>query len=107
MFEQLTSGAGCNRSLPYYVFSKAAILGSVPSISSEVLELCYLSSGRLQSLSLMSFTHQKSDIWLAKKEETFASFRVQCRVVYMCSSLLQLAPGSLDVSQDEKKITVM
>ena len=28
---------GCNRSPPYYVFSKDAILGSVPSISSEVL----------------------------------------------------------------------
>ena len=30
---------GCNRSPPYYVFSKDAILGSVPSISSEVLGL--------------------------------------------------------------------
>ena len=30
---------GCNRSPPYYVFSKDAILGSVPSISSEVLRL--------------------------------------------------------------------
>ena len=29
---------GCNRSPPYYVFSKDAIFGSVPSISSEVLE---------------------------------------------------------------------
>ena len=28
---------GCNRSPPYYVFSKDTILGSVPSISSEVL----------------------------------------------------------------------
>jgi hypothetical protein len=27
----------CNRSPPYYVFSKDAILGNVPSISSEVL----------------------------------------------------------------------
>ena len=31
----------CNRSPPYYVFSKDAILGSVPSISSEVLGLGY------------------------------------------------------------------
>ena len=32
----------CNRSPPpYYVFSKDAILGSVPSISSEVLELLH------------------------------------------------------------------
>ena len=31
---------GCNRSPPYYVFSKDAILGSVPSISSEVLVYC-------------------------------------------------------------------
>ena len=30
---------GCNRSPPYYVFSKDTILGSVPSISSEVLVL--------------------------------------------------------------------
>ena len=32
---------GCNRSPPppYYVFSKDAILGSVPSISSKVLDL--------------------------------------------------------------------
>ena len=30
---------GCNRSPPYYVFSKDAILGSIPSISSEVLAL--------------------------------------------------------------------
>jgi hypothetical protein len=30
---------GCNRSPPYYVFSKDAIVGSVPSISSEVLAL--------------------------------------------------------------------
>ena len=30
---------GCDRSPPYYVFSKDAILGSVPSISSEVLVL--------------------------------------------------------------------
>ena len=32
---------GCNRSPPYYVFSKDAILGSVPSISSEVLVQMY------------------------------------------------------------------
>ena len=30
---------GCNRSPPYYVFSKDAIIGTVPSISSEVLAL--------------------------------------------------------------------
>jgi hypothetical protein len=30
---------GCKRRPPYYVFSKDAILGSVPSISSEVLGL--------------------------------------------------------------------
>ena len=29
----------CDRSPPYYVFSKDAILGNVPSISSEVLGL--------------------------------------------------------------------
>ena len=29
------------------------------------------------------------------------------QVVYMCSSLLQLAPGSRDLSQAEKKITVV
>ena len=29
------------------------------------------------------------------------------QVVYMCSSLLQLAPGSRDLSQAEKRITVM
>ena len=28
---------GCNKSPPYYVFSKIAILGGVPSIFSEVL----------------------------------------------------------------------
>jgi hypothetical protein len=33
------SALGYNRSPPYYVFSKDAILGSVPSISSEVLVL--------------------------------------------------------------------
>ena len=27
-------------------------------------------------------------------------------LVYMCSSVLQLAPGSCDLSQDEKKIAV-
>ena len=34
---------GCNRSPHYYVFSKDAILGSVPSISSEVLDLVDIS----------------------------------------------------------------
>jgi hypothetical protein len=30
---------GCNRIPPYYVFLKDAILGSVPFISSEILDL--------------------------------------------------------------------
>jgi hypothetical protein len=29
------------------------------------------------------------------------------KVVYMCSSLLQLAPGSCDLSQAENRITVI
>jgi len=35
---------------------------------------------------------------------------LQCKmpkVVYMCSSLLRLAPGSRDLSQAEKRVTVM
>ena len=31
----------------------------------------------------------------------------EIKVVYMCSSLLQLAPGSCDLYQAEKMITVM
>ena len=31
---------------------------------------------------------------------------LRCKVVYMCSSLLQLAPGSRDLSLAEKRITV-
>ena len=35
------------------------------------------------------------------------SYPTAAKVVYMCSSLLQLAPGSRDLSQAEKKITVV
>ena len=46
---------GCNRSPPYYVFSKNANLGSVPSISSEVLALMmydYIIKLKLETLKL-------------------------------------------------------
>ena len=45
---------GCNRSPPYYVFSKDAILGSVPSISSEVL--AYTQAGRQTDKNIMCTT---------------------------------------------------
>ena len=32
--------------------------------------------------------------------------QIDSKVVYMSSSLLQLAPGSRDLSEDEKRITV-
>ena len=34
-------------------------------------------------------------------------FSTAAKVVYTCSNLLQLAPGSRDLSQAEKRITVM
>ena len=45
---------GYNRSPPYYVFSKDAILGSVPSISSEVLGLANRAALPLISASALS-----------------------------------------------------
>ena len=45
---------GCNRSPPYYVFSKDAILGSVPFISSEVLGLVKYLMGTLGRLCRLS-----------------------------------------------------
>ena len=51
-----------NRSLPYYVFSKDAILGSVPSISSEVLELTY----HIYNIFVSSFAISKNAIKLVK-----------------------------------------
>ena len=60
---------GCNRSSPYYVFSKDAILESVPSISSEVLaygcvRVCHSwgdSAMKLFDVSLQSKRCQKNN----------------------------------------------
>ena len=44
---------------------------------------------------------------LQKGEKSHLEQNELAKMVYMCSSLLQLAPGSRDLSQGEKRITVM
>ena len=45
--------------------------------------------------------------WLLLSYNIKNSYPTAAELVYMCSSLLQLAPGSCDLFQAEEKIAVM
>ena len=88
---------GCNRSPLYYVLSKDAILGSVPSISSEVLALAHfriftlLFEGKKRSMAataLLIFATFSSNVIIAIKcirteERPFGFFMPVLFVIFL------------------------
>ena len=72
----------CNRSPPYYVFSKDAILGSVPSISSEAHALHVLYVVLLTRDPRASFNHKKKPEMVGKF--TFNFIQKKAKTLTFC-----------------------
>ena len=65
---------------------------------------------KLPSLVVLAFEARKSfllSLFVLLLCHSHPPIKAPARVVYMCSSLLQLTPGSRDLSQAEKRITVL